>query len=308
MNDYYPFGLRWYSNGNPLYKYKFGGKELQTELNLNTYDFHARQQDPQLGWFWGVDPMADERVNLSSFNYVQNNPIGRVDPTGMLDTDFLNKKTGETHHIEDGINQIAMVDDETFGKIKELNNNWNLSWDKDETNFYFKSIENSTLFTPNEFGMFQFPESGTGFGRYTTESGKNNGNNENYSVGGEKHTTDNWASSETFLSFYKTIQDFYSVTGVTVRYGDISAYNPKIYLGHSTHYTGKSIDIHYFDTKGSELRGTGAYAGASIGLVNNFFQHSQNNGFTKNYSYGNRFNHIGNNNQNLHKDHLHIGR
>ena len=79
MNDYYPFGMRWYNNGNPLYKYKFGGKELQTELNLNTYDFHARQQDPQLGRFWGVDPMADERVNLSSFNYVQaiqaaNNP------------------------------------------------------------------------------------------------------------------------------------------------------------------------------------------------------------------------------------------
>ncbi len=85
MNDYYPFGMRWYNNGNPLYKYKFGGKELQTELNLNTYDFHARQQDPQLGRFWGVDPMADARINLSSFNYVQNNPIGRVDPTGMLD-------------------------------------------------------------------------------------------------------------------------------------------------------------------------------------------------------------------------------
>ena len=63
-NDYYPFGMRWYNNGNPLYKYKFGGKELQTELNLNTYDFHARQQDPQLGRFWGVDPMADERVGL----------------------------------------------------------------------------------------------------------------------------------------------------------------------------------------------------------------------------------------------------
>ena len=85
MNDYYPSGMRWCSNGNPLYKYKFGGKELQTELNLNTYDFHARQQDPQLGRFWVVDPMAYERVNLSSFNYVQNNPIGRVDPTGMLD-------------------------------------------------------------------------------------------------------------------------------------------------------------------------------------------------------------------------------
>ena len=39
-----PFGLKWYSNGTNLNKYKFGGKELQTELNLNTYDFHAKCQ------------------------------------------------------------------------------------------------------------------------------------------------------------------------------------------------------------------------------------------------------------------------
>ncbi len=87
INDYYPFGLKWYSNGTKLNKYKFGGKELQTELNLNTYDFLARQQDPQLGRFWGVDPMGEKRLNLSSFNYVQNNPVRRVDPTGMLDND-----------------------------------------------------------------------------------------------------------------------------------------------------------------------------------------------------------------------------
>lgn len=57
QNDYYPYGLKWYSNGTNLNKYKFGGKELQTELNLNTYDFHARQQDPQLGRFWGIETL-----------------------------------------------------------------------------------------------------------------------------------------------------------------------------------------------------------------------------------------------------------
>ncbi len=74
--------MRWYSNGNPLYKYKFGGKELQTELNLNTYDFHARQQDPQLGRFWGVDPKTDKLPEWSPFNYTLNNPISTVDPDG----------------------------------------------------------------------------------------------------------------------------------------------------------------------------------------------------------------------------------
>ena len=55
MNDYYPFGLRWNGQGSSFHKYQFGGKEYEEELNLNTYDFHARQMDPVLGRFWGVD-------------------------------------------------------------------------------------------------------------------------------------------------------------------------------------------------------------------------------------------------------------
>ena len=85
VNDYYPFGLRWNGQGLPFHKYQFGGKEYEEELNLNTYDFHARQMDPVLGRFWGVDPMSSERVSFSPFNYVQNNPMNRVDPSVMLD-------------------------------------------------------------------------------------------------------------------------------------------------------------------------------------------------------------------------------
>ncbi len=85
VNHYYPFGLRWNGHGSQFHKYQFGGKEYEEELNLNTYDFHARQMDAVLGRFWGVDPMSSERVSFSPFNYVQNNPMNRVDPSGMLD-------------------------------------------------------------------------------------------------------------------------------------------------------------------------------------------------------------------------------
>ena len=102
INDYYPFGLKWYSNGTSLNKYKFGGKELQTELNLNTYDFHARQQDPQLGRFWGVDPLSEQRNWTSPFNFVQNNPISRIDPSGMSD-DWVENIATDNYEWKDNV-------------------------------------------------------------------------------------------------------------------------------------------------------------------------------------------------------------
>jgi RHS repeat-associated protein len=91
-NHYYPFGLQQkipgsvYNNSN--YKYKYNGKELQDELGLNMYDYGARNYDPAIGRFMNSDPMAEKRNWLSPYNYVQNNPILKIDPDGMLDGDY----------------------------------------------------------------------------------------------------------------------------------------------------------------------------------------------------------------------------
>ena len=73
------------NSGSANYKYRYNGKELQEELNLNLYDYGARNYDPAIGRWSVIDPLADERSWISPFNYVQNNPISRVDLTGMLD-------------------------------------------------------------------------------------------------------------------------------------------------------------------------------------------------------------------------------
>lgn len=41
--------------------------------------------DPALGRFTTQDPLADERDWVSPYNFVQNNPINRIDPDGRLD-------------------------------------------------------------------------------------------------------------------------------------------------------------------------------------------------------------------------------
>jgi RHS repeat-associated protein len=80
---YYPHGLT-ISGGtnNPLAnRYLYQGKQLQMEAGLDLYDFHARQYDPQIGRFWGVDP-ADQFP--SGYTGMGNDPASMVDPTGMM--------------------------------------------------------------------------------------------------------------------------------------------------------------------------------------------------------------------------------
>jgi RHS repeat-associated protein len=90
VNHYYPYGLNMEGNWNgasPLVKnkYQYGDKELQTDFGLNWNDFGARMYDPAIGRWLSPDPLADARNWVSPYQYVQNNPINRIDPTGMLD-------------------------------------------------------------------------------------------------------------------------------------------------------------------------------------------------------------------------------
>jgi RHS repeat-associated protein len=88
----YPFGLKHKgynnvtsSNGNSVaQRRKFGGFELQDELNLNWYDMTARNYDASLGRWMNLDPLAEEMRRHSPYNYAYDNPIYFIDPDGMM--------------------------------------------------------------------------------------------------------------------------------------------------------------------------------------------------------------------------------
>ena len=68
-------------------KFKYNGKELQSgEFSdgngLETYDYGARYYDAQVGRWSAIDPIAQQFVNETPYNYGGNNPINLIDVGG----------------------------------------------------------------------------------------------------------------------------------------------------------------------------------------------------------------------------------
>ena len=89
-SNYYPFGLKHKgygpmtsSLGNSVaQRWKYNGKEYDESLDINTYDFGARNYDPALGRWMNLDPLAIAYNEYSPYNYTLNNPIYFKDPDG----------------------------------------------------------------------------------------------------------------------------------------------------------------------------------------------------------------------------------
>ena len=63
-------------------RYRYNGKELHDELGLNWYDYGLRDYDPATARWVQIDPLAEDFVEWSPYNYSYNSPILFTDPDG----------------------------------------------------------------------------------------------------------------------------------------------------------------------------------------------------------------------------------
>ncbi|MDO3645237.1 DUF6443 domain-containing protein [Mucilaginibacter sp. L3T2-6] len=93
LQDYYAFGMDidngYSSPTSPSNTYKYNGKEQDNELGLNMYDYGARFYDPVIARWVTPDPLAEFMRKWTPYNYVLNNPLKFVDPTGMAASDTV---------------------------------------------------------------------------------------------------------------------------------------------------------------------------------------------------------------------------
>ncbi|WP_439484240.1 RHS repeat-associated core domain-containing protein [Cyclobacterium plantarum] len=97
------------------YRYGFNGLEGDDEVKgpRRSYTTEFRQYDPVVGRWWGVDPLASEFPWQSPFPVFDNNPINKIDPTGMAAEDWKPEvdKNGNTSYVaEQGDNASTLAD------------------------------------------------------------------------------------------------------------------------------------------------------------------------------------------------------
>jgi RHS repeat-associated protein len=82
--DFNEFGTQIFNQGSTANVYRYTGQQSDADSGL--YYLRARYYDPSTGLFISKDPNKGDRKNPSSqhpYLYCQNNPINRIDPSGM---------------------------------------------------------------------------------------------------------------------------------------------------------------------------------------------------------------------------------
>ena len=65
------------------HNYGYLNQEEQNELDLNWLSFRHRNYMPEIGRFFGIDPVAGDYVTISPYQFAHNNPVWKIELEGL---------------------------------------------------------------------------------------------------------------------------------------------------------------------------------------------------------------------------------
>ena len=95
--------------------YRFNAKELDPETG--NYYYGARYYDPQTSIWLSPDPLRGNNPHLTPYNFMSNNPVMRIDPTGM-DDGWVEGEDGNITYDADVHSQQDLKDQGKSGTYK----------------------------------------------------------------------------------------------------------------------------------------------------------------------------------------------
>jgi len=85
--NYYPFGLKHKGYNNVVngvhHPYGYLNQEENEELGLGWLSFRHRNYMPEIGRFFGIDPVAGDYVTISPYQFAHNNPVWKIELEGL---------------------------------------------------------------------------------------------------------------------------------------------------------------------------------------------------------------------------------
>jgi RHS repeat-associated protein len=145
-------GIGFQYGGFKANQYLYNGKELIQDAGLQYYDYGARMYDPVIGRWGVVDPLAHLREWVSPYNFVQNNPLNRIDPDGKFD--WVINKDNEIYWDDNATSQTTTKTGETYlGKsgtgVDEQTGNTVIYNSDGSTTKGIRSLPEFTVTSPN---------------------------------------------------------------------------------------------------------------------------------------------------------------
>ena len=148
---YYPFGMQMPNPDNLIaaagYRYGFQGQEMDNEIKGvgNSYAFEYRIQDPRLGRFLSIDPLAGAYAWNSPYAFAENRVIDGVDLEGKEWSQATNLTSGHmgfTIHLK-----VINSSDVSNAQIAD--------WLDKSTPYFTKALRSASKVTTGEI-TYQF--------------------------------------------------------------------------------------------------------------------------------------------------------